>query len=51
MKGYTDFAAGFLGMDAVATKPIGDMKFMDSDVILKGKKHMNLYRRPKHFMR
>ena len=29
MKGYTDFAMGFLGPQAVATKPIGDMKFMD----------------------
>ena len=29
MKGYTSFAAGFLGMEAVATKPIGDIKFMD----------------------
>ena len=29
MKGYTDFAMGFLGTSAVATKPIGAMKFMD----------------------
>ena len=29
MKGYTDFAAGFMGMEAIATKPIGDMKYMD----------------------
>lgn len=29
MKGYTDFAMGFLGPAAVATKPIGDMKYMD----------------------
>lgn len=29
MKGYTSFSMGFLGMDAVATKPIGDMKYMD----------------------
>jgi len=29
MKGYTDFAMGFLGAEAVATKPIGAMKFMD----------------------
>lgn len=29
MKGYTDFAMGFLGPEAVATKPIGEMKFMD----------------------
>ena len=29
MKGYTDFYAGFLGPKAVATKPIGKMKYMD----------------------
>ena len=29
MKGYTDFAMGFLGPEAVATKPINKMKFMD----------------------
>lgn len=29
MKGYTDFAAGFLGPQAIATKPIGNMKYMD----------------------
>lgn len=29
MKGYTDFAMGFLGASAVATKSIGAMKFMD----------------------
>jgi hypothetical protein len=29
MKGYTDFATGFLGASAVATKPIGDTKYMD----------------------
>ena len=29
MKGYTNFLDGFLGVGAVATKPIGDMKFMD----------------------
>lgn len=29
MKGYTSFADGFLGPEAVATKPIGDMKYMD----------------------
>lgn len=29
MKGYTDFALGFLGASAVATKPIGNKKFMD----------------------
>lgn len=29
MKGYTNFADGFLGMQAVATKPIGETKYMD----------------------
>jgi hypothetical protein len=29
MKGYTDFAMGFLGPRAIATKPIGSMKYMD----------------------
>lgn len=29
MKGYTDFAMGFLGASVVAIKPIGAMKFMD----------------------
>lgn len=29
MKGYTDFAMGFMGAAAVATKPIGNMKYMD----------------------
>lgn len=29
MKGYTNFADGFMGMEAVATKPIGGMKYMD----------------------
>lgn len=29
MKGYTNFADGFLGMSAIATKPIGAMKYMD----------------------
>ena len=29
MKGYTNFASGFLGPEAVATKPIGSMKYMD----------------------
>lgn len=28
-KGYTDFASGFLGAAAVATKPIGKTKYMD----------------------
>lgn len=29
MKGYTNFAMGFLGPEAIATKPIGSMKYMD----------------------
>lgn len=29
MKGYTDFYSGFLGPEAIATKPIGKMKYMD----------------------
>lgn len=29
MKGYTDFAAGFGGPEAIATKPIGKRKHMD----------------------
>lgn len=29
MKGYTDFAMGFLCAEAIATKPIGAMKYMD----------------------
>ena len=29
MKGYTDFAMGFMGAEAVATKPISDTKYMD----------------------
>ena len=29
MKEYTDFAMGFMGAKAVATKPIGSMKYMD----------------------
>lgn len=29
MKGYTDFATGFLGASFVATKPIGKQKYMD----------------------
>lgn len=33
MKGYTDFALGFLGVEAVATKPIGKPKYMDWDKI------------------
>lgn len=28
-KGYTNFAMGFLGAEAVATKPIGKAKYMD----------------------
>ena len=29
MKGYTDFAMGFMGAGAVATNPIGKTKYMD----------------------
>lgn len=29
MKGYISFADGFLGYEAVATKPIGNIKYMD----------------------
>ena len=29
MKGYTDFAMGFMGAGAVATNPIGETKYMD----------------------
>lgn len=29
MKGYTDFNLGFMGPQAIATKPIGRMKYMD----------------------
>lgn len=35
MKGYTDFAAGFLGAAAIATKPIGGMKYMDWNKVQK----------------
>lgn len=35
MKGYTDFASGFLGVYAVATKPVGDMKYMDWEKVKK----------------
>lgn len=35
MKGYTDFAMGFMGPGAIATKPIGDMKYMDWDKVQK----------------
>lgn len=28
MKGYIDFVMGFLGPQAIATKPIGNMKFL-----------------------
>ena len=35
MKGYTDFFSGFLGMGAVATKPIGKMKYMDWNKVQK----------------
>lgn len=34
-KGHTDFAMGFWGAAAVATKPIGDMKYMDWDKVKK----------------
>ena len=33
MKGYTNFSMGFLGAEAVATKPIGKMKYMDWDKV------------------
>ena len=29
MKGYTDFNLGFMGPQAIATKPIGQMKYID----------------------
>ena len=29
MKGFTDFSAGFLGPEAIATRPVGKMKYMD----------------------
>lgn len=29
MKGYTDFSIGFMGAEAIATKPIGATKYMD----------------------
>ena len=29
MKGYTSFSMGFFGPEAIATKPIGKMKYMD----------------------
>lgn len=32
-KGYTSFSAGFLGAEAVATKPIGNMKYLDWDKV------------------
>lgn len=32
-KGYTDFYSGFLGASAVATKPIGNKKYMDWEKI------------------
>ena len=35
MKGYTDFAMGFMGPGAIAIKPIGDMKYMDWDKVQK----------------
>lgn len=33
MKGYISFADGFLGAEAIATKPIGAMKYMDWDKV------------------
>lgn len=33
MKGYTNFTAGFLGAEFVATKPIGKPKYMDWDKV------------------
>jgi len=33
MKGYTDFAMGFMGASTVATKPISVMKYMDWDKV------------------
>ena len=35
MKGYTDFAAGFLGARTIATRPIGKTKYMDWDKVQK----------------
>lgn len=35
MKGYTDFATGFLGAGAVATKPMGETKYMDWNKVKK----------------
>lgn len=35
MKGNTDFYAGFFGPSAIATKPIGDMKYMDWEKVKK----------------
>lgn len=35
MKGYTDFAMGFLGAGAVATKPMGETKYMDWNKVKK----------------
>jgi hypothetical protein len=35
MKRYTDFTMGFLGASAVATKPIGAMKYMDWNKVKK----------------
>ncbi len=29
MKEYTDFTMGFMGAEVIATKPIGEMKYMD----------------------
>ena len=33
MKGYTDFAMGFLGAGAIATNPMGKTKYMDWDKV------------------
>lgn len=35
MKGYTNFLDGFLGPEAVATKPIGGKKYMDWNKVKK----------------
>lgn len=33
MKGYTDFAMGFLGAASIATNPMGETKYMDWDKV------------------
>ncbi len=35
MKGYTDFLSGFLGPEFVATQPVGKMKYMDWNKVIK----------------